>query len=393
MKKRAVIAVLATWIGAGLAHAATPLFTDAKAADNFKLYWLVKTATPPVIDGALGDAAWKNLEPLQDWGVCNYGRQDGAPGEIDLRACWDERNLYLGARLYHRRDPAKDMAEFKRNLGNLAAAIYARECLEIHIDGNLDHATRFQAIVNAGNERMMLWYYDFGWGILVNNDYGLDADWESAGGIGDDHWTLEVRVALRDIQVQPRAGYMFGINPCWFNWADTRENSPGKYGWQFLTWSTHGDSHHDPRLYGRFLLVEEKPQDLVSGLRLAYPDLDKRTVMIQTPDGFTTVRNGAVATQSYLEKLREDLDRARAARARLATLTGDDAQQKIVARMRSLWAAQEETLGKLETDLGAKAGVNLGDLRRYRADLAKVADALDNAYWQTKQEMFLQGLP
>jgi len=61
--------------------------------------------------------------------------------------------------------------------------------------------------------------------------------------------------------------------------------------------------------------------------------------------------------------------------------------------MRSLWAAQEETLGKLETDLGAKAGVNLGDLRRYRADLAKVADALDNAYWRTKQELFLQDLP
>jgi len=384
---------LATWLGAGLAQAAAPLFTDAQAADNFKLYWLVKTAAPPVIDGSLGDAAWKSLEPLRDWGVCNYGRQDGAPGEIDLRACWDDQNLYLGARLYHRRDPARDMAEFKRNLGNLAAAIYARECLEIHIDGNLDHATRFQAIVNAGNERMMLWHYDFGWGILVNNDYGLDADWESAGGIGDDHWTLEVRIALRDIQVQPRAGYMFGINPCWFNWADTRENHPGKYWWQFLTWSTHGDSHHDPRLYGRFLLVEEKPKDLVSGLRLAYPDLDKRTVMIQTPDGFTTVQNGAVATQSYLEKLREELDRARAARARLGTLAGGADQPALVARMRSLWSSQEETLKKLETELDAKTVVNMGDLRRYRADLAKVADALDNAYWRTKQELFLQDLP
>ena len=77
--------------------------------------WVAKPKAPPVIDGKLDDAIWKEAEPLQGWGITDYGRQTGKLGDIDFRAAWDERYLYVGVRLYHNRKP-EDMEALRRSL-------------------------------------------------------------------------------------------------------------------------------------------------------------------------------------------------------------------------------------------------------------------------------------
>ena len=375
---------------AGTAGAETPLFVDATPSDNFKVYWLVKTKSAPAIDGKLDDAVWNQVEPLRDWGICNYGRQKGALGKIDFRAAWDEKNLYIGARMYHPRDP-KDMQEFKRLVSDVSKVIHSRECLEIHIDGNLDHATRFQSIVNALSEKWMCWYYDFGWGILENQDYGLDADWDVAGRIEKDHWTVEVRYALADIQVNPSVGTMFGLNPCWFNWSDKREYIEG-YWWQYMTWSTHGDSHHDPRLYGRFILVEEKPKSLEAGLRLAFPDLEKRHIMIQTADGYLVFKNGKSILQSYDVQVREDARNARATLQRVKELFARKKTSRVGYIRKSALPKHEGALSKIEKDLASGKKLGRGALAAHRKALAKLAGQLDDLYWRVKQDVLLTAL-
>ena len=384
------LAFLAFAMFAGIASAEAPVFADATPQDNFKLSWLIKTDRALTIDGRLDEAVWKEAKPLEDWGITNYGRQKGKLGTIDFRAAWDDTYLYIGARMYHQRDP-RDMAELRRQMGNVTQPIYARECLELHIDGNLDHATRFQSIMNGLGEKMMIWFYDFGWGILKNVDYGLDADWDGAGRIEDDHWTLEVRYALADIQVEPRVGCMFAMNPCWFNWADTRENTED-YWWQFQTWSTHGDSHHDPRLYGRFILVEKEPDDIEAGLRLAMPDLDDRRVMIQTDEGYLVLEKGRKTLQPYDEQVRAEAKHAREDWNRVQTLLKGSGTTFSRSIEKTVLPAQEEPLRAVEEALRAGAKLSRGELAGHRKTLAEVASAVGDAYWRVKQDVMLTGL-
>ena len=372
-------------------HSATPQFVDATPSDNFKVYWLVKADTPPVIDGKPDDAVWQKARPLTGWGITNYGRQKGALGEIDFRALWDGTYLYVSAKCYHKRKP-EDMEELKRQVSNLSQEIYSRECLEIHIDGNLDHATRFQSIVNALAEKWMCWNYDFGWGLLQNVDYGLDADWDVASSIGKDHWAVEVRYALSDIQVDPKVGTMFGINPCWFNWADSRENSD-KYWWQFMTWSTHGDSHHDPRLYGRFILVEEEPKSLEEGLRLAFPDLEKRSVMIQTDKGYLVFRDGKRDLESYEVRVVGELKEAQEQLQKVSALLTGGKTTHLKSHFEKVLTESVESLTKVGKELAEKEGtLNLGQIQGYRNEIGKAAEQLDNAYWRVRQDILLTSL-
>lgn len=395
MRPRAVVrviilAVLLVGLTTAAARADTPLFVDATPADSFKVHWLLKAKTPPKVDGRLDDPFWEKAEPLTDWGITNYGRQKGELGEIDFRAGWDEDYLYIGARMSHRRRP-EDMKEFRRQVSDRSKPIYARECLEIHIDGNLDHATRFQSIVNALGEKMMIWHYDFGWGLLRNEDYGLDADWKVVGRIAEESWTVEVRYGLADIQVQPRVGSMFGINPCWFNWADTRKAAE-HYWWQFLTWSTHGDSHHDPRLYGRFVLVEERPEGLREGLRLAFPDLQDRTVMIQTPEGFTVFREGRRETVRFDELIRREARAAREEVDRLKALfeTGETSRMGHVRE--NILPEQEKALREVEARLDSDVPLGPGELAMLRKTISEIADSVNKHYWRVKQDVLLSGL-
>ena len=394
---KAICCMSTVLLAAGMLHAATPQFVDATAADSFKVYWLIRAGRAPVLDGKLDEAVWQQAEPLTDWGTCNYGRtraklkEDFIPAEIDCRAAWDEHYLYVAAKCFHRLHP-DDMAEFRRKVQDVTKDIYGRECLEIHIDGNLDHATRFQSIVNPLCEKMMIWFYDFGWGILQNLDYGLDADWDVAASIEKDHWSIEVRYALADIQVKPKVGYMFGINPCWFDWADSRAKDGKRYWWQFATWSTHDDSHHDPRLYGRFILVDKKPENLEAGLRLAFPDLEKRRVMIQTADGLLVFEEGKSRLVTYDSQVREEAVAVRASLQRVKGLFAENKTTFMGHIQKTVLPQQEEALKKIESTLAAEQKLERGVVADCRRELAEISKQLDDAYWRARSDVLLTAL-
>jgi|GEM_PF-6680185 hypothetical protein len=389
MKKILFFCAIASIFISAPVYAATPQFLDATAADNFKVYWCVKTANPPVIDGKMDEPVWNKAEPLTDWGITNYGRQKGSLGEIDFRALWDEENLYIGAKMYHRRKP-EDMEELIRNVSDTTKDIYSRECLEIHIDGNLDHVTRFQTIVNPLSEKIMIWFYDFGWGLLRNDDYGLDADWDVKSSIEKDHWNVEIRIALRDIQVQPRCGYMFGINPCWFNWADTREDA-SNYWWQYVTWSTHNDSHHDPRLYGRFILVEKKPESIRDGLRLAFPDLGKRVITLQTTDGFISFAHGNETFESYADRVKTELASLKDKGEKCASLFAGNEKLAQSVYKGQLDKIIEGIYG-VEKEINEQKEMSIGQLRAYRTKISELMKNTEDLFWRTKQHVLLLSL-
>jgi hypothetical protein len=160
-----------------------------------------------------------------------------------------------------------------------------------------------------------------------------------------------------------------------------------------MTWSTHGDSHHDPRLYGRFILVKDEPKSLEEGLRLAFPDLDKRSVMIQTDQGYLVFRQGKQSLESYDVRVLNEL---KAAQTRLSEVSDALAKNKITHGkdyFEKLLKDSEESLSKTQKELLERKGaLNLGQLQGNRNEVAKAFEQLDDLYWRVRQDALLTSL-
>jgi len=368
-----------------------PKFLDATGADNFKVHFITKAKTPPVIDGEVDDAVWKQADVIDDFGPCEYGARLWRFPKTEVRYLWDDKYLYVAITCYE--TPA-NMKRHNIDTDDKAQAIYSRDCMELHINGNNDNVTRFQTWFIDTGEKQIFWFYDFGWGLLVNENYGLSADWNYASARKVDRWQCEGRFALADFQIQPKAGYIFGMNPCRFRFNKTDTMLDGSKTQdditQFLSWSTQGGDHHDVRAYGKCILVNAMPATVADGLKLAYPDLDKRTVLVQTGDGFAVFDHGKQYKQSYLEKVTTDLEATRATADKLKNLLADKSPAATqIAQYGQYAGPQLEKLDAVAAGLQGKAQITAAEMNTARKDLQVVNGALDDMYWNAQRILLL----
>ncbi|MHC4886101.1 MAG: sugar-binding protein [Planctomycetota bacterium] len=385
-KQHWFIAVLvAVVIGAlpAPARAADPLFIEAKGADNFKVLFIEKTDAPPVLDGRLDDACWKGTESNADFGPCAYGARRFPTAKTEFRYRWDDKYLYLAFTCHE--DSAENMARVRAADMDKSKLIYIRDCIELHIDGNNDNATRFQVWFNPAAEKMIFWHYDFGWGILVNENYGLSANWDYAVGLEKQSWTVEGRIALNHIQIKPKAGTLFGMNPARFRFNKQGERDDGVKKdkvTQFLSWSTQGGDHHNVGQFGKCILVNKKPANLRAGLALAFPDLNERTIMIQTPKGFTVFDKGKA-------KAVEELTAVEAAARQTATFINDPAIKN--PYMRKPFTEAEAKLKAIRAETAALKVISAATLSSIRARLGALRTTIDRTFWVSKRQLLLAG--
>ena len=367
------------------AFAADPGTTRDKGMDvnrplNFKVHFIEKTATPPTIDGKLDEACWQAATPLAD-----FAHASPVPpvalklAPTEMRYLWDDKYLYIAVKCWE--DTPENMAAYRRRVALKALAIHDRDVLELHIDGKNDEWTKHTMWLSGCGEKAGIWDYDFGWGLLTDSGWAAGADWTEAVGEGKDatgeFWCVEVRIALADLEIKPQVGYIFGMEPTrfrfekkWFATDGTPADAlPGGVnggcaGLQIYAWGTQGVWHQTKERFGKCILVEKNPTDLVAGLRLAYPDLDKRTVRIRSTDGFLAVKGGKITNESYAGKCESLLKDARTALKRLDPIVGiSDAQlapaKAVVAGAKKfvektlvdVAAAEKEVVGKSVTSV------------------------------------------
>jgi len=373
------------------AQGPVPLFVDATSADNFKVLFITRAKVPPVIDGNINDACWKDAEVISDFGPCEYGARSFPFPRTEARFLWDDRYLYIAFTCYE--DTPENMEHHNKSVTDKSKAIYDRDCMELHIDGNNDNATKFQIWFIDTLEKQIFWYYDFGWGILVNENYGLSADWEYASFRGTDYWQIEGRIALAHIQVEPRVGYIFGMNPCRFRFdmKGTRDDGQlSEHVTQFLSWSTQGGDHHDARAFGKCILVEKQPSSIADGLKLAFPDLDRRTVMVQTGNGFYTLDHGRQLEISYLDKLKEELTLTQISAKKLQDTLILTAPPSVNMKQYAEWTKpQLDKLATMTNKIGSYNQITVSEMNTIRKELEGIRNSLENYYWIVQRALLL----
>ena len=310
MKKRTLVLVP---LAAGLMACGAQGAPENSGADDasvktqsFKVYFAPRAATAPKLDGKLDDACWQDVEPISDYGPCTiFNSTKKRIPRTEVRLVWDEKYLYVAAKCWE--DTPANMASFLKNVNDGKSAFFCRDCIEMHLDGNNDEHTTFQCWLFANDERYIHWNWDQGWGLLLDANYGLNADWDIAHSIGEDYWIVEARYALAHFELKPKVGCIFGLEPARFRYGKRIYSPEGEdlgVGGMFLAWGAQGKNHHNPDGYGKVILVDRKPDGVIEGLRLAFDDIDQRVIYVQTGSEYVVADRGKVVTLSYAEKAR-----------------------------------------------------------------------------------------
>jgi len=202
------------------------------------------TATPPVIDGQLGDACWGTTPVAQQFFL---RKGEGLPRETsEVRLLWDEANLYLAVQCRAEvLDPVLQRTEeFVANVTEHDGRVFSDDCMEIFLGPADEPAEYRQFVTNALGAR----YEGKG------TDGAWDAPWEAKGSTSDEgYWTAEVAVPWSSLDVTPHAGQALVANFYRTNKAQG----------EVSMWSPVTYAFHTPDEFGQLVLLPEPPSVVV----------------------------------------------------------------------------------------------------------------------------------
>lgn len=369
------------------------LFAAEKAIESYKLKFAEKTKEPIVIDGILNESDWKRAEPITDFGPCTISQ--AAPRNIprtEVKVLWDDKYLYVSAKCYE--DSKENMESFLKIINDQKRVIFTRDCIELHIDGNNDEHTTFQCWMVANKEKAVYWNWDFGWGLLTDGNYGLNADWQQSFQINDDNWVVETRFALSHFEIKPKVGYMFGLEPARFRYnkkiySPDKEKILSPNGGMWLAWGAQGKNHHNADGYGKIVLVDKAPSSVKEGLSLAYKDLDKRVIYVQTGSEYAVFEKGASRTLPYLDKAKElvnGVDRLRKKLDDFIASSSNDCVKAASNALRVYYKERKDFLA-VRDEVEAAKDMTVAKITELTEKTGKWSGKFDTYYWEVVRNL------
>lgn len=159
----------------------------------------VRVSTPPVIDGDLTDAAWKNAPEFTDF--TQHDPDDGKPATMksSVRVVYDDHAIYFGLKMD---DPQRPTTQLARR-----DSFTQSDFISINLDPQLDRLSGNAFTINPSNVQVdTVLYNDIG------EDPSWDGVWESATKIVPDGWQLEVRIPFSQLRFPDKPVHVWGIN-------------------------------------------------------------------------------------------------------------------------------------------------------------------------------------
>lgn len=385
MKKKTLAAVAA----------AAAAFAAAEELHDYKLMFIPRAKAPVKIDGRVDKAEWAGAAKITDFGGggYSYGADQYMP-PTEARMMWDDKYLYIACVCHE--DTAENMAKFKVDIADESGLIFSHDTVEFHLNGpNPGELPKCQVFLTPLAAKEILRIYDNGWGRETDSDYGRVADWDKAHYIGDDFWSMEAKIAHESLGTTPRVGFRLGLNIGRLrfnkNFVKASDRTPTSVRFaEIFCWANRKESQHSTR-HGRGIFVESEPANVVEGLRLSYPDLDRRKVMVQTDKAYVVVENGKPSELGYLDKARQLAAEALKKYSRIADLT-NAVPEPVKGLYARCFAAVNGECAKIAgkgREYAAAASCDVGELAAFGELAAKFETAVDNAYYAALRQLML----
>ena len=163
----------------------------------------VRVERPPNLDGRLDDDIWRLAVPASGFRRDHPSDGNPAADSSEIRVAYDDRALYIGARLY-----AKDVTTVSRRLSRRDSFGVLNDKFFVMLDTYYDHRTTFVFGVTPAGERE---------DARTSGDTkrGLDGSWnpvwEVRTRIDSLGWVAEMRIPFSQLRFSPEDSQVWGI--------------------------------------------------------------------------------------------------------------------------------------------------------------------------------------
>ena len=160
-----------------------------------------RASVAPKLDGVLDDEAWSGAPlPLDPWMSYNPMRGEPAAHDTKVWIAYDDRALYFA---FHCLDPEPGKI---RTTISRRDSVWADDWIAISLDSNRAGQVAYHMFVNPSGIQMD------GLNTGANGeDMSPDWVWQSAGRVGSDGYTVEVRVPLESIRFRSGTDVRMGV--------------------------------------------------------------------------------------------------------------------------------------------------------------------------------------
>jgi hypothetical protein len=177
------------------------IFADDLVKSDSLIVQAIRVQTKINIDGVLSEEVWQN-----GFAISHFEQRDpienAAPTEkTEVRVAYDEKALYIGARLYDS-EPDSIMPRLARRDAEVSSDHFA-----FFIDPYYDKRSGFYFAVTAAGTQLD--------GVLMNDDWdddSWDGVWESETNIDEQGWTAEMRIPFSQLRFHRKDKYVWGAN-------------------------------------------------------------------------------------------------------------------------------------------------------------------------------------
>ena len=178
---------------------AAPLRADAKVPEKPR-FAAVRVAKPPVIDGDLGDPAWRSAPEIT--GFTQHNPDDGKPAtqKTVVKVVYDDHAIYFGAMMF-------DTKPVTTLLARRDTVLDTSDWFYVSIDSQHDALTGASFWVNPSNVQ-----YDTNLYNDIYDDSSWDAVWESAAKVVPGGWVVEMRIPFSQLRFPEREVHVWGLN-------------------------------------------------------------------------------------------------------------------------------------------------------------------------------------
>ncbi len=344
--------------------------TRAAGVRMLAFYELRRTASPPVLDGKLDDACWKQADRSVIY--YEYYKPNPGPGALktDLRMVYDKKGVYL-AITNHDDQVEKIRAERKRHDD---PGLWRDDCAELYFDPACAAIGFVKFVINPIGTRADMKRVD---AAVTLGDWNGTA-WTAKTGKQKEAWTIEAFFPWSDLGQKAKPGDLWMFDHVRYAY------STGKF--RGVTWSP-GGSYSRPENFGFIYFGGDKPLDPKS--------LGGFLSARVTPPWRLAIASGFIlcngrddvqfqSAEGIAEKSRKEVGaRLRQAAAELAKLPAGRRSKKLKGAVDDL---QKTYRNLSKTRLTVQN--TMGMVKDYEALGRKV----DELYWQIRVAGLLQSL-
>ncbi|MGE5365130.1 MAG: DUF5916 domain-containing protein [Bacteroidota bacterium] len=174
---------------------------DTNSPEAVKGVRALRTDSPITIDGIHTENVWQICP-----GISGLKQRDPLEGkdaseQTVVKIAYDNEAIYVAAKMY---DSAPDsiIGRLGRRDGSLNADLFT-----FYIDSYLDKRTGYYFSINPSGT-----FFD---GVLYNDDWSdnsWDGIWEGRAAIGNDGWSVEMRIPFSQLKFHKNDKYVWGVN-------------------------------------------------------------------------------------------------------------------------------------------------------------------------------------